>query len=163
MIEKDKNQKGEHGNHVLELTINGKRYQWHQQYINGAEVRTLGNIPSDDEIFLAIKKPWEDEPVSDDKQVNLARPEIEHFYSKDKHLKFTLIVNGKPKDWGEKTISYLQVIVLAFGNYDPDPKKVYTVTYDRGPHENHEGSMVKGDEVVVKNKMIFNADFTGRS
>lgn len=163
MIEKSKNQKDEHGKHVLVLTINGKHYQWHQQYITGAEVRTLGSISQDDEIFLAVKKPWEDEPISDDKQVNLARPEIEHFYSRSQHVEITLIVNGKPKKWGEKIISYAQVIVLAFGNYDSDPNKVYTVTYDRGPHENCEGSMVNGDEVVIKNKMIFNADFTGRS
>lgn len=73
-----------HDNPVLFLTINGKRYEWHQQYITGAEIRELGKITHDDEIFLAVKKPWDDEPITDDKQVDLARPEIEHFYSKVK-------------------------------------------------------------------------------
>lgn len=148
---------------VLSLTINGKKYEWKQEYITGAEIRKLGSIPAEDEIFLAIKKPWEDEPIPDDKQVNLARPEIEHFYSKDKDYKITLIVNGRAKNWTEKSITFEQVVVLAFGTYDPNPDKVYTVTYDKGPHENDEGSMVRGEKVYVKNKMIFNVTATDKS
>lgn len=164
MIEgKEKNPQGEHGKRVLELTINGKKYEWNQQYITGVEIRRLGNIPHDDEIFLAIKKPWEDELISDDKQVNLARPEIEQFYSKDKYLEITLIVNGRPKLWKKSAITFEQVVELAFGSYDPNPNKVYTVTYDRGPHENPEGTMVKGDKVLTIDKMIFNVTCTDKS
>jgi hypothetical protein len=160
---KDKNQTNEHANRVLGLIINDKKYEWNQQYITGAEIRKLGQIALDEEIFLAIKKPWEDEPIPDDKQVNLARPEIEHFYSKDNHHEFTLIVNGKPKSWTERAITFEQVVRLAYVNYDPNPNKVYTVTYDRGPHENPEGLMVKGDKVLVKDKMIFNVTCTDKS
>ena len=156
-------QNEEHKKQALTLTINGKKYEWDQEYITGAEIRKISGIPVEDEIFLAIKKPWEDEPIPDDKQVNLARPEIEHFYSKDKDFKITLIVNGRPKTWTEKMITFEQVVVLAVGTYDPNPDKVYTVTYDKGPHENPEGSMVKGDKVLVKDKMIFNVTATDKS
>ncbi|SRR5258706_99132 len=162
-MEENQNQKHEEGRPTLKLTINGKNYDWHQEYITGAEIRKLGSIPAEDEIFLAIKKPWEDESIPDDKQVNLARPEIEHFYSKDKQFNVTLIVNGRPKQWTEKTITFEQIVILAFGTYDPNPNKVYTVTYDKGPHENKEGSMVKGDKVFVKDKMIFNVTATDKS
>jgi len=53
--------------------------------------------------------------------------------------------------------------VLAFENYDQNPNKVYTVTYDRGPHANPEGSMVRGDKVFTTNKMIFNVTSTDKS
>lgn len=156
-------QNKEMGKEVLPLTINGKKYEWQQEYITGAEIKKLGNINAEDEIFLAIKKPWEDEQIPDDKQVNLARPEIEHFYSKDKDYNITLIVNGRPKNWTEKIITFEQVVILAFGAYEPNPDKVYTVTYDKGPHENSEGSMVRGEKVYVKNKMIFNVTATDKS
>lgn len=159
--EKDKNQK--HGKAVFHFTLNEKRYEWHQEYITGAELRKLGNIPADDEILLAIKKPWKDEPVPNDKQVNLARPEVEHFYSKDKHFKVVLIVNLEVKPWTEKTITFEQVIELAYGSYDNNENKGYTVTYDRGPHQNQEGTMVKGERFFVKDKMIFNVKQTGKS
>jgi hypothetical protein len=158
-----KTQSEGHSKPGLSLTINGKKHEWDQEYITGAEIRKLGNIPAEDEIFLAIKKPWEDETIPDDKQVNLARPEIEHFYSKDKDFKVTLIVNGRPKPWTEKIITFEQVVVLAFGTYDPNPDKVYTVVYDKGPHENPEGSMVRGSKVYVKDKMIFNVTATDKS
>ena len=163
MNENYKNPNHEHGKNVLSLTINGQHFEWHQEYITGAEIRKLGNIPPEDEIFLAIKKPWDDEPIKDDTKVNLARPEIEHFHSKDKQYKIVLIVNGREKPWTEKAITFEQVVVLALGSYDPNPNKVYTVTYDRGPHQNPEGSMVKGDRVFVKDKMIFNVTATDKS
>jgi hypothetical protein len=154
---------GVHGHHVLQLTVNGKQFEWRKQYITGAEIRDIGNIPIEDEIFLSVKKPWEDELVLEDTKVNLARPEIEHFYSKKKDVKVTLVVNGKQKPWSEKQITFEQIVVLAFGKYDPNPNICYTVTYDRGPRQNLEGSMVKGDEVFVQNKMIFNVSATDKS
>lgn len=153
----------EHGKQVLHLTINEKGYEWHQQYITGIDVRKLGNIPKEDEIYLAIKKPWEDELIKDDTSVDLARPLIENFFSKEIPINIVLIVNGREKAWVEKTISFEQVVILAFGGYDNNPNKVYTVTYDRGPQHNLEGSMVKNDLVFVKNKMIFNATATDKS
>lgn len=161
--EKNKNQNPEHGKSVLHFTLNEKRYKWHQEFITGAELRKLGNIPADDEILLAIKKPWKDEPIPDDKQVNLARPEVEHFYSKDKLFKVVLMVNLEAKPWNEKTITFEQVVVLAYGSYNNNEDKGYTVTYDRGPHQNPEGTMVKGERIFVKDKMIFNVKQTGKS
>ena len=144
----------------LLFEINEKQYSWHKQYITGAEVRKLGNIPNDDEIFLKIKEPWTDEPIAG---VDLARPGIEKFFSKGKPVQVTLIVNGREKPWSEDKISYDQVVKLAYPNYVDNGTTYYTVTYDRGPHQNPEGSMVKGVVVIVKNKMIFNVTPTNKS
>ncbi|MCA0447326.1 MAG: multiubiquitin domain-containing protein [Bacteroidetes bacterium] len=163
MIEKHKTQNEGHEENVLRLTINGKNYSWTKEYITGEEIRKLGDIPEGDTLFLSIKKPWEDELISNDTKVNLARPEIEHFYSEDKPFEITLIVNGRKKSWNKKKISFEQVVILAFGSYDPNPNKVYTVTYDRGPKQNPEGTMVKDDVVRVKDGMIFNATATDKS
>jgi len=77
--------------------------------------------------------------------------------------KLILIVNGREKDWNMEQISFEETVILAFGTYDNNPNKVFTVTYDRGPHQNPEGSMVYGDTVLVKNKMIFNVTATDKS
>lgn len=87
------------------------------------------------------------------------KPEQEH-ENQNHHV---LIVNLKEKPWPGKKITFEEVVILAFGTYDSNPNKVYTVTYDRGPHENPEGSMVKGDSVFTKNKMIFNVTATDKS
>jgi hypothetical protein len=72
-------------------------------------------------------------------------------------------VNLKEKPWAEKKIKFEQVVVLAYGSYDTNQNKVYTITYDRGPHQNPEGSMVKDDRVFVKDKMIFNVKQADKS
>lgn len=153
----------EHGSHILHLTINGKEYEWHQQYITGAEVRNLGNIPKEDEIFLKIKEPWIDESILDDTQIDLARPGLEHFFSKGKPRQVIIIVNGREKPWKENEISFEQVVILAFGTMVENQNTIYTVTYKGGPESNPQGTMVKGDKVFVKNKMVFNVTATDKS
>lgn len=80
-----------------------------------------------------------------------------------KEKEFTIIVNTREKPWAKKEISYEEVVVLAFGSYSTDPNVVYTVTYFKGPESHHEGSLVKGDSVRVKDGMIFNVTQTNKS
>ena len=74
-----------------------------------------------------------------------------------------LIVNGRDKEWNEKTISFEQVVILAFGTYQNNGRTAYTVTYTRGNNDKPQGSIVAGDIVKVKHKMIFNVTATDKS
>jgi hypothetical protein len=147
----------------LKYTINGVEFESSKQYIQGRRIRQQGNIPNDDLIYLRRKSPWEDELILDNDWVDLASPGIEHFYSQKHPVKVTLIVNGKPKEWNKMTIDFKDVIVLAFGEYNPSPTMVYTVGYEDGPKQNPEGSMTKEESLFVKNKMIFHATATNKS
>jgi len=81
--------------HTLELIIEGSNYKWDQQYITGFEIRELGRIAQEDEIFLAIQRPWEDELVKDSDRIDLARPGIEHFFTKVRtHGIVAIFING---------------------------------------------------------------------
>jgi len=82
---------GDH-NYTLEYTFNGKIHHYEQQYITGAELRDIFSIPEDHDIFLAIKKPWEDEHVQDNDRVDLAREGREHFYTKEREHLVTITV-----------------------------------------------------------------------
>ena len=147
----------------LKYSIDGKNFETDKQYIKGSQIRSQGNIPDDYQIFLDNKQPWEDDLIEDNEIVDLARPGKEKFYSKKEVTEFIIIVNGREKQWCEKTISFKQVVELAFGNFQENPNTVYTVTYAKGPHQNPEGSMVKGDKVFVTNKMVFNVTATNKS
>lgn len=147
----------------LHFTINKVPFTWYKQYITGAEIRELGNIPLEDEIYLDIKEGWKDDLILDDEVVDLARPGVEHFFSKSLPAEYIIIVNAREKVWKERTISFEQVVVLAFGVYDNNPNKGYTVTYSRGPESNPEGTMVKGSVVNVKHKMVFDVTATDKS
>jgi len=147
--------------HPLTITINNISYKWHRQRITGNEIRKLGNIDYDEEIYLVIQKPFQDEKIEDSLTIDLAKPGIEHFISKYP-LTFEIIVNGMAKIWNNNLISFDEVIKLAFGNINYN-NRAYTVTYANGPKKNSKGSMVLGDNVHIKSKMNFNATATNKS
>lgn len=152
---------GETGKPNFQLSINSKLFTWNHPNITGKEIKSIGDIPLDDEIYLENPKPKEDELISDDKKVNLAKPGIEYFYSKTKML--TIIVNGTQHSWVKEKINFKEIIELAYGTYVENPTMVYTVAYEDGPKQNPEGSMFVSQEVFVKHNMIFNATATDKS
>lgn len=76
---------------------------------------------------------------------------------------FKIKVNTREKIWVQPTISFGQLMELAFGVYEDMPHIAYTSTYDKGPKENRNGVFVKGQRVYVTNNMIFNATRTDKS
>lgn len=80
----------------------------------------------------------------------------------EKDKQYTLIVNTREKIWNKKKISFEEVVILAFDTYSNDENVVYTVNYTKGDEGKHEGSLVKGEDVPVKDGMIFNVTQTNK-
>ena len=78
------------------------------------------------------------------------------------HKKFEIIVNARRKEWSEDTINYWQVVDLAFPP-PHDPNEIFTVDYSHGPKENPQGTLTDGENVKVKNGMVFDVTRTNRS
>ncbi len=97
---------------MLKLVINGKEFTWPKQYITGQEVKELASIPIEDALLLRIEKPWEDEAITNETRVDLARPGIEHFYSIAAHRKVSIYINNREFkiDSGEHLVSELKQI-----------------------------------------------------
>ncbi|RYG46385.1 MAG: hypothetical protein EOO01_16265 [Chitinophagaceae bacterium] len=147
----------------LPYTINGKEFTSNSQYIKGQRIRQEGNISKDDDIFLQIEKPWDDELIENHEWVNLARPGREHFCSKPSIIDITLIVNAREKMWNKRTITFEEVVFLQYGPTDPNPQITYSVLYKNGPRQNPEGMMTEGETLFVKDKMNFHVSKTNQS
>lgn len=76
---------------ILIYKIEGKTFKTTEQYITGEELKKQGNIPLDVELYLAVRKPFEDELIENSTRVNLARPDIEQFFCKKKLYYFTKV------------------------------------------------------------------------
>ncbi|MCF8276994.1 MAG: multiubiquitin domain-containing protein [Flavobacteriales bacterium] len=74
-----------------------------------------------------------------------------------------ILVNSRPKEWSKPKITFDEVVILAFGTISTNPRDIYTVTYRKGPRENPQGVMVKGDIVCVTDKMEFHVAHTNKS
>ncbi len=73
----------------------------------------------------------------------------------------TIIVNGRQREVTGKTISYEEIVRLAFPNEPSNQDVDFTVAY-ANPH-GKDGELVAGQDVYVKEGMVFNATKTNRS
>jgi hypothetical protein len=77
----------------------------------------------------------------------------------EEHKKFEIIVNARKHEWNEDTISYTQVVDLAFPP-PHQPTEIFTVQYSHGPKSNPKGTLVEGHSVFVKSDMVFDVTQT---
>ena len=82
----------------------------------------------------------------------------------NEHAKnITIIVNAQKKEVSGDTISYEQVVNLAFNNNPPTGENVkITVNYSKGVHD-ASGSLTPSQSVQIKKQMVFNVKPTDRS
>lgn len=79
----------------------------------------------------------------------------------DRKKTYEVVVNGRPRHVTEHELSYEQVVKLAFPDDQPDANILYTIAY-ANPH-GKDGTLTAGEEVKVKEGMVFNVTKTNRS
>jgi hypothetical protein len=72
-----------------------------------------------------------------------------------------IIINGRQREVSGQRISYTQVVLLAFPDDQPNENIIYNVDYTN-PH-GKDGTLVNGQDVHIKEGMIFNVSKTNRS
>lgn len=72
-----------------------------------------------------------------------------------------IIVNGRQREVSGKSITYSQIVQLAFPNDQANQDIEYTVAY-ANPH-GKDGTLVNEQSVHIKEGMIFNVSKTNRS
>lgn len=75
----------------------------------------------------------------------------------------TIIINGREHEVEKKKLAFEEIIVFSFGEYNPNDNTAYTVTYSKGIDKKPKGQLVAGDEVMIKEGMIFNVSRTNKS
>jgi hypothetical protein len=99
--------------------------------------------------------------VEPDERVNLLRPGIERFTVVAKPCE--VIVNTRSRPVHGETLTFEQIVCLAFGTSADNETSAYTVVYRNGDPSKPEGSVVKGGSVKVRCGMIIDVDRTDRS
>lgn len=101
---------------------------------------------------------WDDDELEDDEL-------DENALQRRRKKRIAIIVNGEDKrlEHGVRTVSYEDVVILAYGSCDDSDSVIYTVTYSNGPKKNRKGILVKGESVRVRKGMIFNVSRSDKS
>ena len=158
----------EHGQHDHELEhkhevrvhIDQHRYE-SPTPTTGAALYVLGKVPEGMELFREVDGNREDKPIENGPEV-VHLKEDDHFHS-GRPVTYTIYVNGQEKVVSAKTVTFEQIVAIAFPNPPTGPNILITVGFEDGPHANPQGSLTAGRDVKVKNGMIFNVTATDKS
>jgi hypothetical protein len=144
--------------HEVRIHINRQPYE-SPNPTTGAALYALGQIGAHQELFKEIGGDREDELIPNDgTKVHLKQDE--HFYSQKD---FVIIVNGQKKTVTTKTVTFDEIVKLAFPTPPSGANILYTVSYEDGPKVNPQGSLKEGGTVKLKDGMIFNVTATDKS
>jgi hypothetical protein len=77
--------------------------------------------------------------------------------------RFKIIVNARSKEVTDDEQSFEQIVALAFSPVPTGPNFVFTVTFRKGPRENPEGTLTRGESVEIKDGMTFDVTATDKS
>ena len=148
----------------LKIKVDNKQYDVEECFMTPIEIMEVAGINPDHFYLKEIRKGNVEVSYQDDVEHKIAITKNSCFVSCEiEEVIACVIVNSKPKDWSKNTISFDDVVILAYGKISIDPNVIYTVNYINGVPSKPEGSMLKGDVISVKNKMIFNVTETNKS
>lgn len=76
---------------------------------------------------------------------------------------YDIVVNGQSKTVTSDEMTFHEVVFLAYGVQPGDPIKSYRVTYRKAKTLPHEGVMVEGSVVEIKEGTVFSATESNNS
>lgn len=147
----------------FKFTINEDQIRWGKPLISGAELIRLAKPDDGDAVFLDVRG-GEDEQVVPDDVFDLDEPGIERFITaKSRPIVYEVIVNARPKTVPDKTLTFTEVVNLAFPG-PHDDNVTFSVTYRKAASKPHAGELSLGGTVEVKKKgTVFNVCRTVQS
>lgn len=129
----------------------------------GSALYALGKVAPSLELFREVEGGREDAGVPKD-GTTIYLSEDAHFHSGAPIRKlYHIIVNLEPKDVGKGVLTFWEVVALAYPNPQMGPNIVYTVTYRKAVGPMHQGSLVEGGTVEIRNGTIFSVTQTDKS
>lgn len=124
-------------------------------------LRGLFGIGNGDELFRDFESP-NDDPIEDDEIIRFQDGPVFITRKGDAH-QITIIVRGRPRKVFGRSITFEQVVALAYDPVRTEPFIVYTVSYSRGPKANREGDLFPTQTVKIKEGMVFCVTETDKS
>ena len=144
------------------FTVDGRKFEWGAPGISGRTLKRFAEVdPLAFEVWLEVRGQDGDKIVADKEIVRLDTPVVERFYTAE--VSITIIVNGRPRQVKKRRLSFAEIVELAFPGGSATPSTIYTVVYKNGPEENPQGSMVEGQVINIKDRMIINVTKTDKS
>lgn len=153
---------GFHSDRDFKLTLDNHQITWGKPAINGSDLYKLAKVGEDKAVFLEVRG-GEDRLISAQETIDLTAPGVERFITAScPTTEIEIIVNGRPRLVLGSTVTFEQVVQLAFPD-SHNPNSVFSVTYRKAAANPSEGELGAGGVVKIKKGTIFNVTQTDKS
>lgn len=143
------------------FTVDERGWEWGAGEITEADVRAIGRIPEDHDLFLDSDG---DRPIPRGGSVRLSRDDAERIRSRKAPPRLVpIVVNTRRREVEPGDISFEELVALAFPVPPTGPQVSFTVSYRKGPALKPQGSLLPGQSVNIVKGMTFNVTATDKS
>lgn len=80
----------------------------------------------------------------------------------EEHL-IQIVINTKDYEEPKGKITYQRIVELVYPDFAKHPNATYSIIYERGTSDNHQGTLSKEDSVEIVKGMRFRVKRTGES
>ncbi|NDV25971.1 multiubiquitin domain-containing protein [Desulfovibrio sp. JC010] len=144
------------------FTVDGRKFEWGAPVITGRRLKKFADVAPDTyDVWMNVRGKGEDQIISNREEVRLDTPGLERFYTEQ--VSITIIINGRPHEINKRSLSFTELVQLAFPNVQPAPNTIHTIVFKNGPEENPQGSLVEGQTIIISERMIINVTKTDKS
>lgn len=145
---------------LYRLTLNGGEAKWGKPAISGHVLHKLANAPAGD--VVTMRGPDGAETIVEaDEVIDLRARGVEVFTTGPRPLT-TIIVNARPRQVTGPTITFEQVVQIAFpGQHDASVR--FSMTYRHAASVPHAGELGPGGVVKIREGTAFNVSRTVQS
>lgn len=147
--------------HVNSLTVDERGWEWGADEIPEEDIRAIGRVPDHHELILDSDR---DRPIKRGGIVRLDGADVERIRSREAApATIKILVNARKREVEPGSISFEQLISLAFPTPPKGPNVAFTVSYRKGPASRPEGSLLPGQSVELVKGMVFHVTATDKS
>lgn len=150
-------------NKPVTIYINGMPYRAPAGAVTEQQLRELTSpaIPDDHRIWKDVIDDLDD-PIAED-EIVLIKDGDRFFTKPPAPTGFEIIVNGSKHTIATPTVSFEDIVSIAFPAPPVGSNLIYTVSYNRAASPRPTGTMRVGESITIKNGTIFNVTATDKS
>ena len=149
------------GDRLFRALINEREIVWGQNEISAHQLRTIGEISVDQDLFFDSKG---DREIDDDAVLSLKPNGVERFRSGDpRDEEIEIVLNGEAVTIEKGRLSFADLAKMAFPKLFGGALICFTISFSRGPKRRREGVLLEGDKIRAVKGMVFNVSATDKS
>lgn len=126
---------------------------------SGRTLRELFGLDDDSHLMRDYESPA-DEPIGPTDSADFTAGPV---FVTRQAVPTVIIVNGKRRRVTAPSLTFSELVALAFDSPPSGENICFTITYRNGPCSNPQGSLVEGQTVFITEGMVFNVTATDKS